>query len=122
MAEDTDFAALYRELEASPGWGSWFIIRDGMIVGGCSLTEPPKVDSCMIGYSVYPGSQGRGVATAAVSQLLDLVRERGFAIVQAETSVDNPASQAVLLDCGFARTGERFDPEDGDIIMWQRHM
>jgi RimJ/RimL family protein N-acetyltransferase len=111
-------ASLYSDLAVDPGWGSWFIIRQGMIVGGCSLTEAPKGDTCTIGYSVYPGSQGHGYATAAVAQLMILLRGRGFASVLAETSAPNEASQAVLVKCGFGRTGERFDPEDGDVVMW----
>ncbi len=113
-------SALYARLEADPGWGSWFIIKDSMIVGGCSLTEPPTGDSCTIGYSVFPGSQRRGYATAAVAQMLGLLRAHGMATAQAETSTDNVGSSAVLMKCGFSRSGERFDPEDGDLIMWQR--
>ena len=115
-------AALYSRLEIHPGWGSWLITKDGMIVGGCSLTEPPEGNSCMIGYSVFPGLQDRGYATSAVAQLLDLLRARGLATVRAETSVGNEASQIVLARNGFVRDGERFDPDDGDLVIWQRSL
>lgn len=36
----------------------------------------------------------------------------------AETGIDNRASQMVLERDGFTRTGERTDPEDGDLYLW----
>ncbi len=113
-------AALYHDLAVNPGWGSWFIIRAGTIVGNCSLTEPPENASCFIGYSINPGSQGRGYATAAVTSMLVLLRAHDISVVRAETSATNRASQAVLAKCDFVRTAERFDPEDGDLVTWQR--
>lgn len=113
-------AKLYHELEAEPGWGAWMIAFKGTLAGFCSLTAAPRERTCEIGYSVFDGLRGRGVATAAVAHMLTEIRDRGFAHVRAETTRDNAASQRALAKNGFACVGERFDPEDGDILIWQR--
>jgi RimJ/RimL family protein N-acetyltransferase len=40
--------------------------------------------------------------------------------VSAGTATANVASQRVLEANGFARTGTRIDPEDGEVIVWRR--
>ena len=41
-------------------------------------------------------------------------------LVNAETSIDNIASQRVLERNGFARVGERVDEEDGPLYCWRK--
>ena len=71
-----------------------------------------------VGYGIADSRQGRGHATGAVTALLPIVRAAGFDGLTAETGVDNRASQIVLERNGFTRTGERTDPEDGDLYLW----
>jgi len=99
---------------------AWLIVEDETIVGLLSLVGPPDHDTIKIGYGVAPTRQGRGVATRAVADLLRWA-ETGprVAAVVAETAVENLASQKVLSANGFARTGERVDPEDGPVIIWR---
>lgn len=111
-------AALYRGLDVDPGWGAWLIAYDGVVVGLCSLTGPPQAGRGEIGYSVFPQFQGRGHATAAVALMLEEARTHGLRALGAETTTLNGASQAILLKAGFSRTRERFDAEDGDIVVW----
>jgi len=101
---------------------AWMIVEGGEIVGLISPTQPPDASdrSLLIGYGVAPTRRGRGVATRAVADLAAWARadDRVLALT-AETSVDNPASQAVLARNGFRRVGERDDAEDGALICWR---
>lgn len=72
-------------------------------VGG--LTTGP-VSNCWVGYWVHSGSQGRGIATAAVALMVDhVLHGTGIHRVEATTLEDNVASQAVLTAAGFRREG-----------------
>ncbi|MBT2186887.1 GNAT family N-acetyltransferase [Sphingobium nicotianae] len=101
---------------------SWLILDGSLLVGLTSFKEPPDATgSAEIGYGIAPACQRQGYARAAVSQLIEEVISRGLATsLRADTSVDNIASQAVLERNGFARTGTRYDDEDGDLICWSR--
>ena len=74
-----------------------------------------------IGYSIVEAFQRRGIASAAIAQLVD----RAFAdprveVVTAETPVTFTASRGLLEKCGFALTGTRTDPEDGELALYAR--
>lgn len=60
------------------------------------------------GWSVLPGFQRRGVATAAAGAVVALAREaRMYRYLHAYPSVRNAASNAVCRKAGFALRGER---------------
>ncbi|MFN4091495.1 MAG: GNAT family N-acetyltransferase [Brevundimonas sp.] len=104
-----------------PGFApaAWMIVRDGEIVGLCSVVKPPAGGSVDIGYGIADSRQKRGFASLAVGEVLDWARgDDRVAIVTAETSIDNPASQRVLERNGFHRIGTRDDDEDGALICW----
>lgn len=101
---------------------AWMMVEDGEIVGLISPTQPlDAADRALrIGYGVAPTRWGKGVATRAVADLAAWARADGRALaLTAETSVDNPASQAVLARNGFRAVGEREDSEDGPLILWR---
>ena len=101
---------------------AWMIVEDGEIVGLISPTRTLDAAdrSLRIGYGVAPTRQGRGVATRAVADLAAWARDdHRVQALTAETSVDNPASQAVLRGNGFMAVGEREDSEDGPLIVWR---
>ena len=97
---------------------AWLMVVDNEAVGMISFTKIDEKGLPEIGYGVAPTRQGRGHATAAVKALLPVAREAGFGGLNAETGVDNPASQGALERNGFARVGERDDPEDGRVVQW----
>ena len=66
-----------------------------------------------------PARRGQGIASQAVRVLLVALRDRGVTVVIAKTAFDNPASARVLQKVGFARVGQRLDPEDGALDLWQ---
>jgi RimJ/RimL family protein N-acetyltransferase len=104
---------------------AWMIVEDGEIVGLLSPTKPLNAAdrSLHVGYGVAPTRRGRGVATRAVADLAVWARtdDRVHALT-AETSVDNPASQAVLARNGFQVVGERVDDEDGPLLCWRLNL
>jgi [ribosomal protein S5]-alanine N-acetyltransferase len=62
--------------------------------------------SCSVGYWVSQAAGGRGVATAALQQTIEAAfGELGLHRIQAETLLDNVASQRVLARNGFVRIG-----------------
>lgn len=104
--------------EALGGDVAWLVVVDGEAVGMISFTRPQDGKRPEIGYGIADSRQGRGHATQAVTALLPILRARGFDGLTAETGIDNRASQVVLERNGFTRTGERTDPEDGDLYLW----
>jgi RimJ/RimL family protein N-acetyltransferase len=103
--------------EALGGDVAWLVVADGEAVGMISFTRPHDGKRPEIGYGIADSRQDRGHATGAVAALLPTLRAR-FDGLTAETGVDNRASQVVLERNGFTRTGERTDPEDGDLYLW----
>ncbi len=105
-----------------PWSASWLIVVDGIIAGTIGFKGPPSPENTAeIGYGVVRSQWGRGVASSAVAQLLDIVAGRSLDLY-AETTVQNLASQAVLRKSGFAMVGERRDAHDGDLLVWRRHV
>jgi ribosomal-protein-alanine N-acetyltransferase len=90
--------------------GGWrFAILDRQaICGMVSLLHPIRgpLQSATIGYWVAQTRQRRGLATAAVAELLDFAfGEAGLHRVQAGTLLENIASQRVLEKNSFERIG-----------------
>jgi RimJ/RimL family protein N-acetyltransferase len=94
------------------GWHNHYVIADGRLAGTAGFKGPPRAGVVEIGYSVVPELQGRGIAMAAVRQLLQRAfSDPSVARVTAETLPHLIASQAVLHGCGFRLTGAH--PADG---------
>jgi RimJ/RimL family protein N-acetyltransferase len=101
--------------------GSWMMLAGDEVVGLCGFHRAPVDGVVELGYSTAPGRQGLGHATRAVAAILEAAARSGtIRVVKAETAAGNVASQRVLEKNGFARSGERVDPEDGALIVWQR--
>jgi len=97
---------------------AWLVVAGDEAVGMISFTRPHDGKRPEIGYGIADSRQGRGHATSAVAALLPILRARGVDGLTAETGVGNRPSQVVLERNGFVRTGERTDPEDGDLYLW----
>jgi ribosomal-protein-alanine N-acetyltransferase len=65
-----------------------------------------SLQSCMVGYFVAEARSGRGLATQAVREVLDVAfGELALHRVEAGTAVDNLTSQRVLERNGFTLVG-----------------
>ena len=113
------FARFMPSSVGEPWLAPWLIVDNGLIVGMIGFKGEPTANVLEVGYGVVPSARGRGVATAALSQLLDRVKQRGFD-VRAETATWNVPSQHVLQHLGFNEVRRRSDPNDGELIVWQR--
>jgi RimJ/RimL family protein N-acetyltransferase len=79
---------------------TWTIVWDGEVAGniGCWQSDGRR----LVGYWIGRAFWGRGLATAALSELLDIVDTRPLF---AEVVATNRASIRVLEKCGFAQIG-----------------
>ena len=84
------------------------IVEGGDVVGRITLNNVVRgaFQSSSLGYWLAEGATGRGLATAAVGEMLHLAfEELGLHRVEAGTLVHNVASQRVLERSGFVRYG-----------------
>lgn len=92
------------------GTGTTFVIEsDGTLVGRIALSTIVRgaFQSASVGYVVDRDVAGRGVATAALLQVVDVAfGELGLNRLQADTLPENVASQRVLHKCGFVHIGQ----------------
>jgi RimJ/RimL family protein N-acetyltransferase len=95
-----------------------YVVRsapDGVAIGGAGFFGPPGEDGGVeVGYGIVPSMRSRGVATAALRQLLRIAAEHGARLVRADTSIDNVASVRVMEKAGL-----RFSGRSGDLILFE---
>jgi RimJ/RimL family protein N-acetyltransferase len=115
----TEFSAGIAEAaEKGQALGPFFVRRgsDGLVVGkiGGELGEPGTAE---IGYAVVESCAGRGYATAAVLELIELARGTdGIERLVAHAPLDRPASSRVLEKAGFSAAGEVEDEHEGTVL------
>jgi RimJ/RimL family protein N-acetyltransferase len=74
----------------------------------------------MIGYSVWPRHQKRGYAREAVLALCDDAFARGrVKRIRATIPVGHLASERVVAAAGFVRVGKDFDPDAGEVGVFE---
>jgi predicted acetyltransferase len=79
---------------------------DGEFAGSINVrwqngtTELPAYVLGHIGYGVVTGREGRGYATTALSEMLPLAWGAGLPFVELTTTLDNLASQKVIINNG----------------------
>ncbi len=105
----TEFAARHAALLAEQATGRCHfhvLTESGAVLGRFNLVDVAD-GAAELGYRVAQRSAGRGVATDAVRRVATLAREAyGLRRLTAATTLDNPASQAVLRRTGFTPAGE----------------
>jgi [ribosomal protein S5]-alanine N-acetyltransferase len=104
------FDQVHRELLESQAAGQdlyhVLVQEDGTIVGRVNLFEVAD-GSADLGYRIAERAAGRGLATAAVRQVIALAAaEYGLTELRAAARAENVASRAVLERTGFAADGE----------------
>lgn len=100
--------SIHDELKLSPGdalWWTWSIAENGGVeaCGGAGFNGPPDADGIIwIGYALYPGARGRGLATDAVETLVSWAfADPRVRVVLASIDPDNDKSCAVARRAGF---------------------
>jgi RimJ/RimL family protein N-acetyltransferase len=101
-------------------WGARFFVLDEprMLVGWGGFKGSPRDGVVELGYAVAPGWEGRGVATAAVRELLgEAWSEPDVRTVVAHTLAERGASARVLEKAGFVHEAEV--PDDAVGRAWR---
>ncbi|WP_406352973.1 GNAT family N-acetyltransferase [Streptomyces sp. NBC_00658] len=94
------------------------VLADDEVVGHVSVYGPP--DEREVTYWIDRAHWGRGIATAALTALLELVSTRPL---YARAAADNAGSIRVLEKCGFVLTGhdkgfaQARDGEIGEVLL-----
>lgn len=103
---------------ASTRWGTRLFVSGDepvTLVGWGGFKGPPHDGAVEIGYAVAPGWRDRGVAGAAVREMLrEAWADPAVQAVVAHTLAEPNASVRVLEKAGFARTGEHV--QDGTAV------
>ena len=100
-----------RYLNAKPGVVEMYRVVDeiGVAVGSVGYWERADADEGKVfetGWAVLPEFQGRGIASVATAQVIELLRAHGkHRYLYAFPSVDNGASNAICRKLGFELTG-----------------
>ncbi|MFJ3790435.1 GNAT family N-acetyltransferase [Kitasatospora sp. NPDC090091] len=105
----TYFADRHRALLAEQDAGTchFHLVLDeaGLLLGRVNLVDVED-GAAELGYRIGERAAGRGVATAAVLDVCRLAAgEYGLSALTAVTTLDNPASMAVLRRTGFTTVG-----------------
>ncbi|MFF3014264.1 GNAT family N-acetyltransferase [Streptomyces sp. NPDC057939] len=111
------FEAHWSKLRRDPTVVLRTVVADGVVVGNAAVFGPPQERE--VTYLIGPEHWGRGIATAALGALLDLVDTRPL---HAGAAADNAGSIRVLEKCGFTVTGRTRDfalarGEEVDVVL-----
>ncbi len=117
-------AQLHKSVAEDP-WVYGFAIvhrEERLVVGNVGFKGPPDNHGMVeIAYGIAPVFQGRGYATEAADACTAFAFADGrVRLVRAHTLPARNASTRVLEKCGFTRTSEVEDPEDGPVWRWKR--
>jgi RimJ/RimL family protein N-acetyltransferase len=105
--ERAAFDAHWESARRNPAVVTKAIFERGSLVGQISFFNANGVD--YVGYWIAREHWGRGIATSALSQLLELVTTRP---IRARVARHNIASIRVLERNGFTLTGHEWSPGD----------
>ncbi len=119
------FVAGLRTSQAYDPWRNGFAVvhpESRSVIGTAGFKGPPDAaEAAEIAYAIVPAFEGRGYATEAATALVDFAAASGrVKRVVAHTLPERNASGRVLAKCGFRRTGEVEDPDDGTVWRWER--
>lgn len=121
------FPMLAEHLRNAPDtvqWGGMLIEKaTRTVVGQMGCKGPPDASGTVeIGYGINLSAWGRGFATEAARALTEwALVQPGVRRVKAECLDTNLGSVRVLEKVGFTRVGERYDEEEGGLlILWER--
>jgi RimJ/RimL family protein N-acetyltransferase len=112
--------AMYGRSGFEPPWIGYLAAENGIVVGTCGFTGPPKSGEVELAYFTFPGHEGVGVATRMGQSLVALARRSNWSTLEvcAHTLPEEGASAAILRKLGFVLLGEVELPEDGIVWKW----
>lgn len=116
--------ALRSSSKPDPWRHGFFVVHreSRSVIGSAGFKGPPGSTGVVeIAYGIVPRFEGQGYATEAAAALVRFAFASGHVrLVRAHTlPVANPSTR-VLVKCGFHRTGDVVDPDDGPVWRWER--
>ena len=115
-------ARLRRHPEESEWW-NWIIVRRDTreAVGAIALGgRPDAAGAVLIGYAMYPGSEGNGYATEAVRAMMEWVfAQPGVRTVRALAPVWNTPAVHVAEKVGMRPVASNEDDEVGEVLVYE---
>lgn len=111
------------ESEEEKNWWTYFPVykQDNKIIGSGGYKGKPTAEGTVeLGYEISPGYRNRGLATEMTKGLIDNAFKdaRVQSIIAHTLGQENP-STSVLQKCGFVKTAEINDPDEGLIWKWE---
>ncbi|MFO0881927.1 MAG: GNAT family N-acetyltransferase [Candidatus Saccharimonadales bacterium] len=110
----------FKQIQNNPNELAWMIEYDGLVVGIVEVNtvsfeglQPPNI-SIMIGDI---SARGKGIGTVAMSQTINILKDKGYETIFARVLTRNAPSITMLKKLGFAEDGEPYT--DGDTQRWQ---
>ena len=120
------FDFVSKKMENAPKEVYWWtylpvLKQDRILIGTGGYKGPPNDDGMVeIGYEIAPAYRGKGLATEMAKTLVtNAFTFPEIMMVQAHTLAEENASCSILKNCGFSKTAELEDEEDGKIWQWQ---
>jgi RimJ/RimL family protein N-acetyltransferase len=119
---DSDLPRIREQLAAggdSPPW--LFLLHDTGEPVGAGGTAPAGDGALFLGYSIWPRHQKRGYASEAVRALcVHALAQPGVQRIRATIPVGHVASERVAAAAGLERVGTAFDPDVGEVGVFER--
>ena len=114
-------AEMYQKSGFIRPWIGYLAEQDGQVVGTCAFKAPPQDRSVEIAYFTFPEHEGRGFATEMARKLIEIARQVDDTLtITAQTLPQENASTAILRKLAFMQTGTAYDPEAGEVWVWQK--
>ena len=119
---DADLPRILETLKDGTGSGPWlFILGDTREPVGAGGTAAMGDGTLFLGYSIWPRHQRRGYASEAVQALCAHgLSQPGVTRIRATIPLGHVASERVAERAGLRRVGKDFDPDVGDVGVFER--
>ena len=119
---DADLPRIRDSLAGGRTAGPWlFILRDTREPVGAGGTSAMGDGTLFLGYSVWPRHQRRGYASEAVLALCAHgIAQPGVKRIRATIPIGHVASERVSERAGLKRVGKEFDPDVGEVGIFEK--
>ena len=106
-------------------WWMYLVIlktENALIGTGGYKGAPTEEGMVEIAYEIAEAYRQRGLATEVAEALIEhAIKQEKVLTIWAHTLAENNASTKILENCGFIKTKELHDEEDGDIWRWEHY-
>jgi RimJ/RimL family protein N-acetyltransferase len=118
---DADLPRVRQLLQDGPDSGPWlFVLRETREPVGAGGTSALGDGTLFLGYSIWPRHQRRGYASEAVQALCEHgLAQPGVKRIRATIPIGHVASERVVERAGFHRVGKDFDPDAGEVGVFE---